>query len=289
MKYKVAFEEFESINALRHTINTRPLNKAFEGESELSSQTGDSSFTGTKNYKEAEDLLVMGWDKHVERFKGGFKGAVTNAPTEKRRPSTGIVGYAPNVPNAILGLPNSMICTERTNQKVKAITIIYAPTVNCGWGTEEIVNAGLTALKIINSIELQGIRVKLVIEGMCATRGNDLSMFTVVVKDYKEAIDIKKICFPVAHGSMLRRIGFKWLETCPQVTNSGYTSGYGTPLSNNSYESVIATLKDNGLLKDNCYYINAPICRDNKYDPQKVMEAVGMKEVKYDNKDKRSA
>ena len=33
------------------------------------------------------------------------------------------------------------------------------------------------------------------------------------MKDYREHLDLQKLCFPVAHPSMFRRLGFKWLET----------------------------------------------------------------------------
>lgn len=281
MAYKIALENFSSIHSLIAQGDKRPNNKAFQGRTR-DSDTGSESFAGTKSYDEAKDLLQHGWDEPLAKIKEsvGRKKVSSNTQADRRRPSTGIVGYQPCVPNAILGLPNSMICTETVKQKVKAVTIVYCSVVHAGWSTEEIVDCGVTVMKIIDMLELQGLRVKLAIEGMSTICGNDLSILRVDVKDWKEQIDLKKIAFPVVNPSMLRRIGFRWLETCPQITNTSYPSGYGKPLGNTDYPEVVRILKEGGALGENEYYINAQLCKDKKQDIDEILKAAGMSALK---------
>lgn len=44
---------------------------------------------------------------------------------------------------------------------------------------------------------------------MSAQTGNETTFPTVVIKNYGQRFDLQKVCFPLAHPSMLRRIGFK--------------------------------------------------------------------------------
>lgn len=275
---KVNKEHFDSIAELLAILGERPNNEAMRGE--RSSQTSDREFTDTKNYEEAIELITKGWDKPLEEIKSSTtKNIKTNVTRQKALPSTGIVGYVPCVPNALLGVPNSMIKTDRTPSKVKAITLTYGISVNCGWSAKEITKCGITALNIVNDLELEGYRVGLNIEFMCAKSSSDkeLSIATVKIKDWRQPMDIKKMAFPLVHPSMFRRFGFKWLETCPQVTDRSYSSGYGRPLSNDSYESQLKIYNENGVLGANEYLITCAMCKDESYDKQRIMNRAGIK------------
>lgn len=281
----MAFERFSSIDSLLRANSSRPMNKAFAGSGKHSSDKKGSSFSGTASYEEAENLIATGWDEPLSKLKDFRKSGVkTNTQAQRRIPATGIVGYAPCVPNAIIGLPNSMISTETTKQKVKAVTLVYSPCVSAGWSTDEIIESGITVLNIVNSLELQGIRVRLTVEAMSTIEDKDLSTVWVDVKDWREAIDVKKTAFPLVHPSMLRRIGFRWLETFEQVSNRSYTFGYGTPLGNEKYEEVLKVLREAKVLEENEYYINAQLCRDCRNDMDKVMDKAGMSSLKQQRK-----
>lgn len=273
---KVNKEHFESIAEMLKVINSRENNSAMRGEN--SSHESGGSFSGTKSYEEAIELVTKGWSKPLEEIrKGTTKNIKTNVVASKALPATGIVGYAPCVPNAILGVPNSMIKTDRTPSKVKAVTLTYAISVNCQWSVEEITKCGITALNIVNDLEMEGYRVALNVEFMCAKSNKEISIVTVKVKDWRQPMDIKKLAFPIVNPAMFRRFGFRWLETCPQVTDSSYRGGYGKPLSNDSYESQLKIYNDNGVLGKNEYLITAAMCKKERYDKQRILEKAGIK------------
>lgn len=276
MKY--IHETFDSITKLLETINKRVPNSVFKGKA-LDSETGSQKFTGTKNYKEAEELLINGWDGPVKDIKAAQKAlqVKSNVTTQKARPRSSVVGYAACVPAAILGLPESMIATEKVPNKVKAVTIVYANNANCGVNSDRFVKAGAAVLKLVNDLELKGYRVRLICEVFSAKASNETIVCRVTVKDWRQPLDLKKIAFPIAHASMLRRLGFRWLETVSGIEYKGWPSGYGYPLSNDlTCQQINELYRKNNLLNDNEYYINMKQVEADDYDTEAIAKSVGM-------------
>lgn len=219
-------EHFKSIDEMIRTIESRPNNKIMRNED--SSRSNDYEFTKTHSYDEAKKLYQFGYKEILPQIKRAV-GEQTSQMSfiNRRQVTTNVIGYAPHVPNAILGLPNSMIATESKPQKTKTLSICYCITANCFTDKEEFVRSGIAILGVINSLELQGIRVKLRICFYCAREDDDRAFGTIDVKDYREHLDLQKLCFPVAHPSMFRRLGFKWLETVEGLKEN-WAYGYGS-------------------------------------------------------------
>lgn len=271
------YESYSSIEKLLKTISGRENNEAMKGE-DHSVRKGKKDFTGTESFEEATKLMLNGWDEKLAEVRQKFDTiARENATTEvgRIRPSTGVVGYAPCVPNAIRGLPNSMITSERVPQKVKCISLIYNSGVDAGWSQNEIIDCGIAVLKLVNNLELKGYRVKLEQEAYSCNGGKDDAFMHVQLKDFRQPIDIKKLCFPLIHPSMLRRICFKWIETVPGLTDRGFRGGYGSPLGWN-YERNRQYLLDNKKMGENDYFVTAYICNECRYDIDKIMKRIGM-------------
>ena len=264
-------------------INSRKLNNVFCDKRELSSQaTGRSAknFTRTDNYEEAMELISGGWNEPLEQIKKGtannFK---SNATLNKSRPQTGVVGYAPCVPNAIMGLPNSMIMTEKTPSKVKAVTILFSMSVTANYSQEQILKAGIVVLNIINDLELAGYRVKLDVEICGSQEGDEYCSARVNVKDWRQPLDLKKVAFPISHPSMFRRFGFRWLETYPSLTNCGYRNGYGSSHYKEDYQNAIDTYTRNNALDKNEYFITTYLCMEENYNKEKITERCGLSKL----------
>ena len=276
---KVLYEEFDNLRTMEVALNTRPANAVFAGRTQ-SSNSHDKSFTRTRSYEEATEIFKKGWDEPLEEVKKGIaKNFKTNVTTNKIRPRNDVVGYAPCVPNAIMGLPQSMITTERTVSKVKAVTITYSMSVTANYSEQQILDSGIVVLNIINDLELQGYRVKLNLEFMATKESNDLSIVRVCVKDWRQPLDLKKLTFPIAHPSMFRRFGFRWLETVPQLTNRGYYSGYGSSNFKDNYENACKVYKEHNLLKENEFFITSYLCINEKYDKEKIIKRIGLEKL----------
>ncbi len=272
---KVQHEHFDSIKRFLETIKSRPNNSVMSCKH--SSITGSTDFTGTKSYAEATELITNGWEDVLPEIKKQFTTAVKsneNGTIDRRRTYNHVVGYAPNVPNAILGLPQSMINQHREPQKVKVVSIVYAPDENGGTDAKTFIKAGIVVLNIINQLELNGLRVRLMLTPMDSISYGTFVSCTINVKDFREQLDLKKLAFPIANPSFLRRFGFKWLETYPELTENGFSGGYGSTISGEpSHKDDMVKA---GIIKNTDYFLSLGRIEHNKFDIQKVMKEAGI-------------
>lgn len=234
---KINHERFESLDTFMKVIESRPKNKIMQNAN--SSRSGSENFTGTRNYEEALELLKNGYDKPLEKIKSGVARDLKISQSRPRRtPQNAVVGFIPNVPNYLLGIPEQMITIHQTPEKVKAISIAYFIGNNCGTGADELEDAGIKILNVINRLELSGIRVNLDVVMMCTHEGQEWQIASVNVKGYREQLDIKKLCFPIANPSMFRRFGFAWLERSTDMKNTNFPYGYGCSAKTHQEEEI---------------------------------------------------
>lgn len=227
MKYII--DEFRNITHLLNELENRPTNSIFAGHG-LDSQQIDNDpnpWSGTRTYEDAEELIKFGYDGILDQLKNRLTVPV-KAENNVRRPKNDVIGFLPNVPNAIQGLPQSMINVKAVPQKTKVVNIIYAPVSNGGTNPREFIDAGVKMVNVINALELNGIRTNLKIAMKFSYAGNEVVAVLVTVKRDSEHLNLKKICFPIAHPAMLRRFGFKWLETSPKIQSRMWLGGYGS-------------------------------------------------------------
>lgn len=272
-------EHFNNIGQLLRA-NEQPVNNTFTGRP-LASDKSDMSFTKTRSYKEAAELITNGYEEPVEKIKRGVTQNVRNYAASKTAVKTDIVGYAPCVPNALLGLPNSMLNKATSVKKSKVVSIVYDATGAWHVDAEEFIKSGVAVLSAISNLEMSGYRVELKVAFLNAS-GDSQNMFsTVTLKDWRQPLDIKKITFPICHPSMLRRIGFRQIETIPTLTDRDYTSGYGTSrVSVSGYEGAKRMedeLRKAKKLADHERYTNLIINQHCGYNPEEILKHLGLK------------
>lgn len=227
MRYII--DEFRNITHLLNELENRPTNSIF-ADYDLSSQQIDNDnnpWSGTHTYEEAEELIKFGYDGILDQLKGGLTVPI-KAESNVRRPKNDVIGFLPNVPNAIQGLPQSMINIKAVPQKTKVVNIIYAPVSNGGTNPRKFIDAGIKMVNVIHALELNGIRTNLKIAMKFSYSEDEMVAALVTVKHDSEHLNLKKICFPIAHPAMLRRFGFKWLETSPKIQSHSWLFGYGS-------------------------------------------------------------
>lgn len=135
---KVITEEFDSINSLLTIINSRENNSVMENEH--SSEEGSKSFTGSKSYGEAVKLIRTGYVDILKDVKEKLaKVSRKNkqfSSFPKSMPKNSVMGYIPNVPNAIRNIPESMINRDTFIQKRKTLSVVYSIEGNCDETTD---------------------------------------------------------------------------------------------------------------------------------------------------------
>lgn len=180
---------------------------------------------GVDSYEQALQFLEEGYQPTVEKLKVGIR---SNLQGNGKRISfhNDIVGYAPIVPLAVLGVPNSMINSRMKPIKAKVIDVYYNMTAHCGISSESIIKAGVKLLGAVIALEQQGYRFNIYAVQNYYDRPN-CYMIKVKVKDAMQPIDLKRISFPLTHTGFFRVIGFDWYSKCPEAK---YIYGYGHSL-----------------------------------------------------------
>lgn len=238
---------FDNINELANYVTTRPRKSGRDNDSE----TGSYDFTHTNSFQEAVDLLKHGDDELFEMIKKekakiDVEKILGNA---KRRQvyKNNIQGYLPNVANFLIGVPKNMIDIEKTKTSQRIINIFLNIRVD-GWtSSEEIVKIGVKYLTVIDVLEKIGYRCNLY-SSVANRESGYYSYLMVRVKTDKEPLNLKKICFTIAHPSMQRRIKFKWMEVNDfhyDFTNSGYG---GCVNISTIKETIEKKLRDNFII-----------------------------------------
>lgn len=80
-------------------------------------------------------------------------------------------------------------------------------------------------------------------------------MCFVRVKDALRIINPLKLAYILVHPSFFRRQGFRWIETCPKITDRTFSYNYGYPLKwLTEKETEREWMKRHGLLPDGVFF-----------------------------------
>lgn len=273
-------ETFNGVNEFLSVIGKRSPNNVFKGK-KLSSEKQDYNFTMTSSYAESEELMAKGYKEGLNNLQKS-KSVKVNRTTniQKNIPQTGIVGYAPHVPNAIAGVPQSMIAQQKIDQRVKVLTIVYDGGAPGCVNAERFVSAGRHVLDLVQALELQGYRVRVDIQDTFCTY-KECAICRITVKNHRQPINPLKISYLLIHPSFFRRQVFRWLETVPELTNPRFADGYGIPLywkvdcNGASTERIREYLKQHRLLEKDTFFTNFYEAENHSAD--ELIELMGIK------------
>ncbi len=274
---ELVIENFPSISKLLNTLDKREKNEVMSSCD--SSHTNGKDFSLTSSYEEACSLLKYGYVDILEKIEKERKKTLKENSflilPQQTPPTSMPIGYIPHVPNAIQNLPNSMINTIKTPKKAKSISIVYSFGESCREEADSFVTAGIALISAINLIERCGIRTKLSIGFFPSTSNSQIVFPTLTIKNYEDNFNIKKICFPIAHPSMFRRIGFRYCETCPNLTDSEFAWSYGHPIKENDFQLLKKEL--NKTFDTNCYLISFAEIKKYEYKVNRILNHCNIK------------
>ena len=268
---KLIFDNFGDIYAFTTAIKTRKDN----GKASNSSRTGGEDFAGMPledAYKAVTDGLpdaASRLKRELTRFQAKAAKAIP-----QRRPINYYDGHSPNVPAAIIGLPKSMRKTVKTPSKVKTVTIFYNSSANCNITAEQLENSGSAVLQLTYWLELNGYRVRFMLTPYLADRSGEKAVCNILLKDFRQPLDILKLSFSITSVSMFRRLGFRWLETVPGLEKI-WAGGYGTQIRDK--REALELLAKTGQDTTSGYFIMVNDCINADFDPLKLADALGIK------------
>lgn len=245
--YKFMIERYNSTSEVVRDLNTREITSR-EFNDTRKRVEDDPRWYGVKNYQEALNLLHNGYIDKVKEIKKSMQGFVCQ---DGKRISflNDVVGFAPIVPLAIQGVPNSMINTSIRKVKSKVIDVYYDLTMRCGTSSQDILSYGVKVLGALVKLEMQGYRLNLYAVQTYSDK-SDCDMLIVKVKDAMQPLDLKRVSFPLMHTAFFRAIGFDWYSRTPKGT---YRYSYGHNLSAEFHEDTDKVIKE--ILGNNAVYI----------------------------------
>ena len=269
------FENFKSVYDFEEALAKRPLNPLFDISSG-SADKSDSGWTQTKNYDEADDLLVKGWNKKIDEVKSVLEKFSETVVRKTRKQVNDYVGFMPNVPRAIIGYPKSMITFTKQDrlEKQRIKHIIFDNTANCGTSGENLLKSGLTVLKLAMILDKSNVRTRIDMipfNGVCS--GTYLAC-SVTIKDYRQSFNYLKMAYPIANPSFFRRHGFRYLETQSGDDMKPWVGGYGSHIDKSDGKEFFEYA---GFNKDDVLFITYKDCARADFDVEKLMANLGIK------------
>lgn len=236
IKNSVEEIRYDSLNDFYRYICDTPFNDAFRW-ARHSSVESDESFTKTKSFDEAVDLMKNGWTDMAQKLNKKLTEVESElAPMTRRKSAYDVAGYQCSVPRYLNGIPTSMIRTVNTPAKQKVVNLVKSIDYSGATSIDTIVEESIKAMQIIKKLENQGYRVNLDI-ALGTFRKNGF-IVRVRVKNANERLNVSKLAFPLVHPSMLRRLMFRWIEVYPKITKD-FVSGYGSPATSSQMREVL--------------------------------------------------
>lgn len=269
---KFIFDNFNDVYAFRAAIQSRSDNGKFSD----ASTTARNSFAGM-SLDDAYRALTDGLPEVAGKLKRDlvkFKAQAAGQMTQKRTINY-YNGRSPNVPAAIVGLPKSMRKVVKQPVRQKTVVLYYDSTANSGTSAATLEKSGAAVLQLVYWLELNGYRVQFVLSNFLAECGDEVAVCTVLLKEFKQPLDVLKLSFSITSVAMFRRLGFRWAETVPGIEGGGWSFGYGRHIDDKT--KALKELKKTGKYTDNAYFITIGDCEDASFDAIKLASNLGIK------------
>lgn len=252
---KHIYKKFNSLGEFSNYLKNKVQDNFINAQSSITESETKTSCCKTRTYQEADNLLLYGDRKLQKKIEAaGVRNTrlKLKAMQSKRQIFSCVCGVAPNVPNAIAGIPTAMINVREVRQKQKVLNICY--NCSCGGYTaaEDIIKTAANFISACMLIETSGIRLNIYLSEI-SEMSKTTSAFLVRIKSASQPFDVLKMCYPLAHPSMLRRHFFKAIEVTEGIP-AGFVGTYGRAI-NKKDEMKDALCEDaksfNSIL---CYY-----------------------------------
>lgn len=263
---KVNIEIFGSADELVKTCETR-TNTDGRFYDMRSKADSESKWHGA-TYEETMNLLRHGYQPTVESLRGVFNAKVTGEG-KRFKFQNSPVGFAPVVPLALMGVPNSMLDMRMKPIKAKVVDVYFDMTCSCGTKSDQIMKASRKILSAVIELERQGYRFNLYsCTGYFDSSSGDVVV--VRVKSAEQPLDLKRVSFSMAHTAFFRVLGFDWYGKFPI---GKYRGGYGHAahfeFGSDTQEAYKQIFK-----KDSIVFFSAQKMIDSDYSSDRIKEVL---------------
>lgn len=229
----VLFESISDVvSFIKHTDYTKHY-KSHHASDEVSSMR--TKFTSTRDFNEAMELLLHGWESGAESLNKGLMAHVHSSSTVIRS-AYDVAGFQCSVPRYLQGIPTNMINQRRVVQKNKVVNVTKDIGYSAMIDTDVMLQQGLKVLRAVEEIERNGTRCNVYVS-FVSGGGRDYKHvdIKVKIKDASQRLNVKQTAFPLVHPSMFRRIVFALIECMEESKNFGEGHGWCTSYGDVTY------------------------------------------------------
>lgn len=242
---KTIQKHFNSITEFNKYLCENETQPNFKGfECSQSEERENDNFRKTKTFEDANYLLLHG-DKELAKKIEDAGVAKTRlklkAQQTRRQLFSSVVGVAPNVPNALAGVPTSMISVKEIRCKTKVLNIFYNIAIDYTLSADTIVKLSAKFVSACMLLEAQGFRLNINAGCVCRKKGKQNIACSVLIKSASQPFDVLKMVYPLAHPSMLRRHFLRFIEVTEKVSID-FVNNYGVPVK---HEETIKEIINN--------------------------------------------
>lgn len=233
-------EKYDTLAAFEKSFE-RPMNDAFKDET-LSSVKISKDFSGTKSFDDAVNQLKTGRPEIIADLKKDAQ-VVDMAKTGTRiYRKNAFSGYAPNVARALAGLPRDMRKKYKVPQPAKTAVLVYSCTSSACVSQKDLDNAGRAFFRLAYRMEQSGVKTKIfVLPYAGETHSKKTTCCCMVkLKDFAGRFDLTRLSFPLTSPSMLRRFGFRFLETVKGMDDKSFCFSYGAVLDKSETFKILS-------------------------------------------------
>lgn len=231
-KNKVSRQEFEDTTELAKYIKKAPTNKVWKGHSCSSRQEKEYGFNDFDTLEDAITALEYGTDIYYDNFKKNIqrvKDFLNKKEINKNsKYKNDRVGFLPIVPKVLQGNPINMINQDVKPKPFPTARIILEKSNSYGIQSDDMNEFYAIIFVLIQILENKGIRCEVWVVDSTYHDG-EIVCLKVKLKNYMQPLNVYKIQFPIISSDFFRRIGFRILETNPDIETDWYF-GYGKPL-----------------------------------------------------------
>lgn len=248
-KQNLARYSFNSLRELGTYINETPTVWTTD---DSQSVPADYSWDLCAGYDGAVNMARTGWVEGAQRTQKALKAFAPLTPTPQLK--NDIVGYRPNIPRYLAGVPNHMVRRVKRGDtgQGRVLTLAVSVVANSFTSAHCMSNFGVAVAQYINQLERSGIRVHLI--GTFAVERNSWRLaVTWTIKHAGQPLDLSALAFAIGHPAMLRRIGLAMME---RQSDTPQMSAYGSAMDARASDLIDApngTIILNGMKSANTH------------------------------------
>ena len=177
-----------------------------------------TEWCGGLSYQESYRRLILG-DSEIANNINKVKIDEVNSERITLEYMNDIQGVIPNVPNFLMGLPQSMIDVRlnriKTNNKI--INLVFDTSISCHINAEDYFKVAKLFFDVVDKLELTGYRCNIYLISIFNSSPGEYKTiptcnFIIKLKSSNEPFNRYKNSFILAHPCMERRIFFRALE-----------------------------------------------------------------------------